>query len=72
MRQLARPFTLIAAVIFGLMALVHVYRIVTHFQIIVGSHPMPMAVSWIALVVTGAAGGDAVPGKPALGRDARR
>jgi hypothetical protein len=49
-----RPFTLLAAIIFGLMALVHVYRIITHFQIIVGSHTIPQSVSWIALIVTGA------------------
>ena len=48
-----RPFTLIAAVIFALMALVHLYRIVTHFQIILGSHPVPLWVSWAAIVVTG-------------------
>lgn len=47
-----KPFTLIAAVIFGLMALLHVYRLFTHFQVIVGSHTIPQAVSWIALVVT--------------------
>jgi hypothetical protein len=48
-----RPFTLIAAIIFGLMALLHVYRLVTHFQVIVGSHTIPQEVSWIALIVTG-------------------
>jgi lipopolysaccharide export LptBFGC system permease protein LptF len=48
-----RHFTLIAAVIFALMALVHLYRIVTHFQIILGSHPVPLWVSWAAIVVTG-------------------
>lgn len=47
-----KPFTLIAAVIFGLMALLHVYRLFTHFQVIVGSHTIPQGVSWIALVVT--------------------
>ena len=49
-----KPFTLIAATIFGLMALLHVYRIFTHFQVIVGSHTIPQGVSWIALVVTAA------------------
>ena len=49
-----KPFTLFAAVIFALMALVHIYRIVTQFQIIVGSHPVPLAASWIAIFVTGA------------------
>ena len=49
----SRPFTLLAAAMFLVMALVHLYRIVTHFQIIAGSHTMPMAVSWIAIVITG-------------------
>ena len=49
-----RPFTLIAAIIFGLMALLHIYRIVTHFQVIVGSHTIAHGVSWIALFVTAA------------------
>lgn len=48
-----KPFTLIAAIIFGLMVLLHVYRIATHFQVIFGSHTVPQGVSWIALVVTG-------------------
>lgn len=50
----ARPFTLIAATIFGLMALVHAYRIMTHFQVIVGTHTIAQGVSWVALVVTAA------------------
>ncbi len=48
-----RPFTLLAAIIFGLMALLHIYRIITHFQVIVGSHNFPQSISWIALFVTG-------------------
>ena len=48
-----RPFTLIAAIIFLLMAVVHVYRLLTHFQVIVGSHAIPQSVSWIAILVTG-------------------
>jgi hypothetical protein len=47
-----KPFTLIASIIFGLMALVHVYRLATHFQVIVGTHALPQEVSWIAIVVT--------------------
>jgi len=49
-----KPFTLFAAAIFALMALAHIYRIATDYQIIVGSHPVPMAASWIAIFVTGA------------------
>ena len=47
-----KPFTMIAAIIFGLMALLHVYRLVTHFQVIVGSHTIAQEVSWIAVIVT--------------------
>lgn len=49
-----RPFTMIAAVIFALMALVHLYRLATDFQIILGSHTIPMTVSYAAIVITGA------------------
>ena len=48
-----RPFTLIAAIIFLLMAVVHVYRLLTDFQVIVGSQTIPQSVSWIAIIVTG-------------------
>ena len=48
-----KPFTLLAAAIFAAMALVHIYRIATDFQIIVGSHTLTMSVSYLAIVVTG-------------------
>ena len=47
-----RPFTLIAAIILGLIALLHVYRIMTQFQVVVGTHTIAQEVSWVALVVT--------------------
>ena len=47
-----RPFTWIASAIFALMALVHIYRLFTHFQIIVGPHAIPEWVSYVAIVVT--------------------
>ena len=47
-----RPFTLLAAAIFLVMTLVHIYRLATGFQIIAGSHSLPMAVSWIAIALT--------------------
>ena len=37
-----RPFTWIAVGNFCVMALLHVYRIFTHFQIILGSHVIPL------------------------------
>lgn len=48
----SRPFTLIAAILFGVMALLHAYRLLTHFQVIVGSHTIAQGVSWIAVILT--------------------
>jgi hypothetical protein len=48
----SKPFTWIAAAIFALMAIVHVIRMFTHFQVVVGSHAIPMWVSYVAIVVT--------------------
>lgn len=49
----SRPFTMIAAIIFLAMAIAHLYRLATHFQIVVGSHVIPLGLSWIGVVVTG-------------------
>jgi hypothetical protein len=46
-----RPFTLIAAVLFALAALLHLYRLFTHFQVILGSHTISQAVSIVAIVI---------------------
>lgn len=48
----SRPFTWIAAVIFALMALAHILRLFTHFQIVVGSHTIPQWVSIVGVVIT--------------------
>jgi hypothetical protein len=48
----SRPFTWIAAAIFALMALVHLYRLIAGFPITVGSHAIPMWVSIAGLVIT--------------------
>jgi hypothetical protein len=50
----SKPFTLTAAVIFGLMAILHVYRLFTHFQVVAGTHTIPQYASWIGMVVAGA------------------
>lgn len=49
----SRPFTTIAAIIFAIMALVHLYRLFSHFQVVVGSHTIPMWCSYVAIVVAG-------------------
>jgi len=48
-----RPFTLISAILFALMAVIHAYRLVTHFQVTAGSHLVPLWLSIVAIVVTG-------------------
>lgn len=47
-----RPFTLIAAIIFALMAIAHFYRLFTHFRVTVGSHTLPMWLSIVAILIT--------------------
>ena len=49
---MSRPFTWIALAIFALMAVIHLYRLYSHFQIVLGSHVIPMWVSYVAIVVT--------------------
>ena len=48
---MARPFTWIASAIFALMALVHLYRLFTHFQITVESHAIPEWVSYLGVLI---------------------
>ena len=51
---MTRPFTTIAAIIFAIMALLHVYRLFTHFQVVLGSHIIPQSASIAAILVAGA------------------
>jgi hypothetical protein len=48
---MSKPFTWIASAIFALMALVHVYRLFTHFQLVIGSHAIPMWCSYVGVVI---------------------
>jgi hypothetical protein len=49
----SRPFTTLAAIIFAVIALLHLYRLFTHFQIIAGSHTIPMWVSYFGVLIPG-------------------
>jgi hypothetical protein len=40
-----------ASVIFGIFAIGHILRLINHAQVTVGTHTIPMGVSWIALIV---------------------
>ena len=50
----SRPFTWIASAIFALIALAHAYRLFTQFQIVLGSHVIPLWVSWVGVVIPAA------------------
>ncbi len=41
----------VASVIFGIFAIFHLLRLIKHAQVIVGSHSIPMGVSWVALII---------------------
>ena len=47
-----RPFTMLAAAIFLLMALVHLYRLIFGFDISIAGTEVAHSVSWIALAAT--------------------
>lgn len=47
-----KPFTTIAAIIFGLMALAHLYRLVRPFDVVVAGTALPQWASIVALIVT--------------------
>ena len=48
---MTRPFTLISALVFFAVALLHVYRIFTHFQVVLGSHTIPLWFSYFGAVI---------------------
>ena len=49
---MTRPFTLIAATLFLLMALVHLYRLFTGFPIVIADNEIGQGISVVALLVT--------------------
>ena len=48
-----RPFTMVAAAIFLLIALVHLYRIIVGIDVSVAGTHVSLGVSWIALIFAG-------------------
>jgi hypothetical protein len=48
-----KAFATIAAVIFGLVTLLHLLRLVMGWSVVIDSWTVPMWVSWIGLVVAG-------------------
>ena len=48
-----KPFTTLAAIVLGIVALVHLYRLVRPFDIVVAGWPAPPWVSIVGLIVAG-------------------
>ncbi len=44
---------IVAGTIFGLIALIHVYRLYSHFSIVIGTAEIPSWVSLVAVIVAG-------------------
>lgn len=51
---MANKYLSVSGVIFGVVALAHVYRAITEVPILVGSSAVPLWASWVAALVTGA------------------
>ena len=49
-----KTFAAIAAAIFGLVALLHLFRLLMGWSIVIEAWTVPMWLSWIGLVVAGA------------------
>ena len=47
----SRPFTWFASAIFALVAIVHIIRLFTHFQVVLGSHVIPLWFSYVGVVI---------------------
>jgi hypothetical protein len=48
-----KPFTTIAAVLLGIVALAHLYRVIQPFEVVIGGWSVPQWVSAVALIITG-------------------
>jgi di/tricarboxylate transporter len=49
----AKTFSLVAGVIFAVVALFHLVRIFEEWTVIIGDWSVPKSVSWVALIVAG-------------------
>jgi hypothetical protein len=48
-----KTFSLVAAIIFAVVALLHLARIFMDWPVVIGGWSVPMWVSWVALIVAG-------------------
>lgn len=48
-----KPFTTIAIILFAVIALAHLYRLISPFEVVIGATAIPQWVSVIGLIVGG-------------------
>jgi uncharacterized membrane protein len=46
-----KPFTTIAVVVFAVVALVHLWRAIAGWEVVINGYAVPISASWIGLVV---------------------
>jgi hypothetical protein len=49
----AKTFSLVAGVIFALVAVLHLVRIFMQWTVVIGDWSVPKSASWVALIVAG-------------------
>jgi high-affinity Fe2+/Pb2+ permease len=49
---MSKPFTMIGAIIFLIVALAHAYRIYAGWSVVVGGHEIPVMASWAGAAVS--------------------
>ena len=50
---MSKPFTFLAALVLLVVAVAHAYRLYTGMSVIVGTHDVPLWVSWPGAIVAG-------------------
>lgn len=48
-----KPYHIVTGTLFGIVALVHLLRLINQWPLILGSWSAPMSISWAGLIVTG-------------------
>jgi hypothetical protein len=44
----------VASVVFAIFAIGHIVRLINHARVMLGTHEIPMGLSWVALIVAAA------------------
>jgi hypothetical protein len=48
-----KPYHLVSGIIFGVVALVHLLRLINQWPLILGPWSAPMSISWVAFIIAG-------------------